>query len=300
MAGLRQRSVDRDGQSYADDVGSAGRELNCGDGGGDQIAGLVRTIEGEIIPRLMLAHVGGGVLPASASPHHRVPMDEDVAELARLVVSHDAPVALSYVEAMRARGMSVETIYVGLLGPAARRLGDLWEEDLCDFTEVTVGLWRLQQVLRVLSPTFQNEVEHRDASLRAILVPLPGEHHMFGVMVVAEFFRRAGWDVWDEPCVSVKELAETVRGAWFDIAGISVSSAVSSENRLESVAAAVRAIRRASRNPDVGVMVGGRIFSEHPDYVGLVGADATAANERMAVPQAQKLLALLARPAGPA
>jgi methanogenic corrinoid protein MtbC1 len=295
MGGLRQRVAGRESQVYSEDLGALRESSDSAD---DQIAGLVRTIEGEIIPRLMLAHVGVERLSLSPSLHHdRVPADEDVAELTRLVVAHDAPIALSYVEAMRAQGMTVETIYVGLLGPAAQRLGDLWEEDFCDFTEVTVGLWRLQQVLRALSPTFQNEVERRESSLRAILVPLPGEHHMFGVMMVAEFFRRAGWDVWDEPCVSVRELADTVRGTWFDIAGISVSSAVSSENRLESVAAAVRAIRRASRNPAVGVMVGGRIFSEHPEYVGLVGADATAASERHALPQAQKLLDLLARPA---
>jgi methanogenic corrinoid protein MtbC1 len=294
MGGLRQRLAGRESQAYSEEMGAPPASGDCAD---EQIAGLVRTIEGEIIPRLMLAHVGTERLAYSPSRHHRVPADEDVAELTRLVVAHDAPIALSYVEAMRAQGMTVETIYVGLLGPAARRLGDLWEEDFCDFTEVTVGLWRLQQVLRALSPTFQNEVERRESSLRAILVPLPGEHHMFGVMMVAEFFRRAGWDVWDEPCGSIRELADAVRGTWFDIAGISVSSAVSSENRLESVAAAVRAIRRASRNPAVGVMVGGRIFSEHPEYVGLVGADATAVSERHALPQAQKLLALLARPA---
>jgi methanogenic corrinoid protein MtbC1 len=295
MAGLRQQR--KEPRETSDAGASRNRRvdmLRC-DSADDQIAGLVRTIEGEIIPRLMLAHVAAEAPALAALPPPRAPAEEEVAELARLAIAHDAPVALAYVEAMRGRGISVEAVFVGLLGPAARRLGDLWVEDRCDFTEVTVGLWRLQQVLRALSPTFQNEVEHRESNLRAILVPLPGEHHVFGVMMVAEFFRRGGWDVWDEPCGSIDELANVVSASWFDIAGLSVSSAISSENRLESVAMAVRAIRRASRNSDVGVMVGGRIFTEHPEYVGLVGADATASCERQALPQAQQLLSLLSR-----
>ena len=56
------------------------------------------------------------------------------------------------------RGASVETLYLDLLAPTARHLGDLWDADVCDFTEVTVGLGRLQQVLHELSPAFQSEI----------------------------------------------------------------------------------------------------------------------------------------------
>jgi methanogenic corrinoid protein MtbC1 len=279
MAGLRQRSAEKKGYQA-----EAGGSTRC-DRADEQVVGLVRTIEGEIIPRLMLAHVSAAQALPPRGTQRRAPSAEDVTELARLVIAHDAPVALAYVEALRAQGMGVEAIYVQLLGPVARELGEFWIADTCDFTQVTVGLWRLQQVLRALSPTFQNEVKHAQTKQRALLVPLPGEQHVFGVMVVAEFFRRAGWDVSDEPCATNEELEESVRLAWFDIAGLSVSSAVGSEGRLAMVAASVRAIRRASRNRSIGVMVGGRIFIDHPEYVALVGADAT-----------EKLLRLLARP----
>lgn len=274
--------------------GSAAQERAAG-----ALSGLRQTIEAEIIPRLVLAHSRSEDRSrpdgerAGAGGRPRAPSAEDVDELARLVITHEGQVALAYVEALRTQGMTVEAIYAELLAPAARRLGDLWEQDLCDFTEVTVGLWRLQQVMRALSPTFQNESSHPSTGLRALLVPLPGEHHIFGVILLAEFFRRAGWEVWDEPCASVADLVRVVRAGWFDLAGLSLSSSLSCEDRLEHLAAAVRAVRRASRNPRIGVLVTGRIFLEHPEYAVLVGADATAVSERQALPQAHKLLKLL-------
>lgn len=123
-----------------------------------------------------------------------------------------------------------------------------------------------------------------------LLAPAPGEQHTFGLSMVAEFFRRAGWDVWSGPVASRQELVGMVRAAWFAVVGLSVSS----ERKLDEVATAIRAIRRASRNRSIGVMVGGPMFLEHPDWVARVGADATAVDGRQAIRQAHDLLALLA------
>ena len=57
--------------------------------------------------------------------------------------------------------MPLELLFLRLLAPAARRLGELWEGDLCTFTDVTIGLSHLQQVLRELSPVFEEELETR-------------------------------------------------------------------------------------------------------------------------------------------
>ena len=45
----------------------------------------------------------------------------------------------------------------------------------------------------------------------------------------------------------------------------------------------------------IGILVGGPMFIERPDLVGLVGADATAADGRQATLQAETMLALLGR-----
>ena len=40
------------------------------------------------------------------------------------------------------------------------------------------------------------DATYKEGGRRALLVSVPGEQHSFGVTMVAEFFRRAGWDAW--------------------------------------------------------------------------------------------------------
>jgi methanogenic corrinoid protein MtbC1 len=255
-------------------------------------ATLARALDDEVIPRLVLAR--RAALPCAPLEEQaaRAPIgSQDVLDFARLVLDVDPGAAADHVAAVLARGASLESVFLDLLGPTARCLGDMWNEDLCDFTQVTVGLWRLQQIVRDLSPAFAELSEPRDQARRALLVPVPGEQHTFGLFMVAEFFRRAGWDVWAGPVASGTELLDLVRHDWYAVVGISVSSDV----RLEGLAATIHAVRRASRNRGVGVMVGGPPFLDRPELAALVGADASAVDGRQATHQAEGLLALAAR-----
>ena len=260
------------------------------DGAGDRLAKLVRALEDEVIPRLVLARRGGPAAPIPALGS-RLPNAADVADFTQLILANDVAIAASYVDALRARGTALEAVFLELLAPCARRLGELWKADLCDFTQVTVGLWRLHQLLRELSPTFRDETEHQAPGRRVLLAPAPGEQHMFGICMVAEFFRRAGWDVLGEPPAGGGDLVEIVRSESFALVGLSVGGEV----RLDGLAAVIREIRRASRNRSIRVMVGGQAFNARPELVALVGADATAADARQAPQQAKNLLTLLAQ-----
>jgi methanogenic corrinoid protein MtbC1 len=252
---------------------------------------LVRAIELEVVPRLVLAQRVAPRSPPCAKLGS--PGPEDVADFAKLVLSRNDDILSAYVAALRRRGISVEALYLDLLAPAARRLGEMFTEDLCGFAEVTVGLCRLQQMLRELSTAFQHEFPHPEHGRRALLVPVPGEQHSFGLFMVAEFFRRAGWDAWCAPPASRQELVGTVRNHWFAVVGLSVSC----DSRLDVLASCIHAIRRASRNRAIGVLVGGAVFVEHPELARRIGADATAIDGRQAVLQAQDILALLPRAA---
>jgi methanogenic corrinoid protein MtbC1 len=259
------------------------------DGADHQLARLVRAIEAEIVPRLVLACRGVQHPPPIAVADPLTPTAAEVADFTDIALTSDAGTAFAHVDAMRGRGMSLATLFLHLLTPAARRLGDLWSEDLCDFTQVTVALWRLHQVLRHLSPAAPDDPDGRNVDRRALLVPMPGEQHSFGIAMVAEFFRQGGWNVWSGPLAATDDLLAIVRSDWFAVIGVSVSSVTT----LDSVGELIRAIRRASRNRAVGVMVGGQVFNSHPDLVARVGADATAADGRHATAQAEGLLALL-------
>lgn len=219
-------------------------------------------------------------------------MSVEVRSLADLLVNPDFGLACSYVESQRAMGKSVEALFLTLLAPTADWLGELWKADLCDMVDVTVGMGRLLQLVHELSGAFQNEVEHGENGPRVLLVPAPSEQHAFGVTLVAEFFRRAGWDVATGPAISSGELVSIVRREWFAMVGLSASC----ESHLDVLASTIRAVRRAARNRSIGIMVGGRLFVERPEMVALVGADATAGDARQAPQQAEKLLSLLVRP----
>ncbi|CAH2601008.1 Cobalamin B12-binding domain-containing protein [Rhodovastum atsumiense] len=247
---------------------------------------LTSTIEQEIVPRLVLAH--NAAPKPDAVPVGDLIGDEDVATLARHATSRDPNAALAFVQSVRDRGVPLEGVLLHLLAPAARRLGDLWTEDLCDFADVTMGVWRLQQVLHELGGTFQDGLAQQEHSRRVLLVPAPGEQHTFGLVLVAEFFRQAGWTVWSEPLASSNDLIGIVRSEWFSVIGFSLSC----DSRLESLAASIRRVRRASRNQAVGIMVGGQAFAQKPDLVAMVGADATAGDGRQAVYQAESLLSM--------
>ena len=73
--------------------------------------------------------------------------------------------------------------------------------------------------------------------------------------------------------------------------GISVGGST----HLESLTKSIQTSRRASRNLQLGVMVGGPVFVAHPELVSQVGADATAADAAQATIQADRLMTLLAR-----
>jgi MerR family transcriptional regulator, light-induced transcriptional regulator len=248
---------------------------------------LARTIEHEVIPRLMLAH------RAASEPVAQPPVaawrlgQDDVKQFAKLVLSQDEDQAFNAIQSFRACGVSVEKIYLDLLAPTARYLGELWDDDLCSFTDVTVGLGRLQRVLRELSPAFGASVEHPTQGRRVLLLPGPGEQHTFGLVMVAEFFRRAGWDVTGGAWAADCNAAELVGNEWFDVVGFSLGAA----SNLDGLRASIRAARLASCNKSLAFLVGGPLFNEHPELVEKVGADAMTTVGRDAPTLAERLVA---------
>jgi methanogenic corrinoid protein MtbC1 len=109
--------------------------------------------------------------------------------------------------------------------------------------------------------------------------------------MLGEFFRRDGWSVRSTIIASNAELIDIVRGEWFDLVGFSVGDG----NRTDDLRTTIKATRRASRNLQIGVMVGGPVFIQNPGLVNQVGADVTASDARVAVRQAEQALNLLAR-----
>lgn len=248
----------------------------------DRRAILTRTVEASVIPELVALHRA----PLAVAKVPALVVDaEHVAQLVSLVLSNDEPAALAFVGAMHVQGAAHESLCLDLLAPTARRLGELWESDDCDFSEVSIGLWRLQAALRALGNVMGASMA-RPAGARVLLVPLPGENHSFGLSMVHDFFARAGWDAWTGPVESSAELATMVRSHWVAMVGFSLAC----DEQLDAVRAEIRRVRQSSRNPNIAIMVGGPGFSADPALAAAVGADGTATDGRQAVVQAALLV----------
>ncbi|MBK1657887.1 cobalamin B12-binding domain-containing protein [Paracraurococcus ruber] len=254
-------------------------------------AALAAAIEAAVLPRLAMAHGAGTAVAEMQSLPDAAPTTADIEALYLLLVVDDRAGADARVDAVSARGVARDHLFLDLFAPVARRLGQAWEDDACDFGAVTVGLLRLQQMVRARSPDFVPPVRPLSGPRRVLLALPPGEQHSFGIEMLAGFFRRAGWAVWDPAPRGRRELDLLLRREAFEVVGFSAGSSA----RLDGIADCIRSVRRSALNCGAGVMVGGPLFMARPDYVSLVGADATATDGRQAVLQAERLLSLLAR-----
>lgn len=240
---------------------------------------LASVIEADIIPRLLLAH-GQEPQPAQAGS------DADVVAFARHVVEGDLHAAERIIAKLRNDGASIAGIYLCLFTGAARHLGELWDEDLCDFADVTLALGNMQRLMRELARDFAAlDVAPRAMTGSALLIAVPDDNHDFGIAMVRDFFQREGWSVCGDPN-TWDGVLRFLRAQPCDVVGLSVSN----DTSVDGLAAIIRAIRKSAGATSVKVMVGGRFFLEHPEFVSDVGADATALDGRGAVTRVSSLL----------
>lgn len=276
---------------------------------------MADAIERDIVPRLLQSHRVGpfppGMLSAAdqmagrptqppptenaahpdISPAPELDAERVLELVGRLTSLDDDESVDGYVAGVLDEGFASEAIYLDLLAPAARQLGVMWDDDACDFVQVTLALGRMQRVLRSLSHLFLAGSARTEPVGRIFLTSLPGEQHTLGLVMVAEFFVREGW--WTDlgHPVSQSEMLHSVRSEWYDVVGVSMAC----DSSLPRLKRDLQAIRRTSRNPAVRVMVGGRAFDDDPRLVRRVGADATAGDARGAPAAAALLLADAAR-----
>ncbi len=241
---------------------------------------LGRAIESEILPRLLStqrAYPEGDERSAPGTPDHR-----ELAAFLDLVIADDMEQVRAVADRVIVQSGGREALLEGLLAPAARLLGRMWEQDLCDFMTVTLGVYRLDQIMKETALAGQVAPLGAGFDHRILLLPAPGEQHSFGLGMVADAFREGGWCVRSGPAVTRNQLLRLVRDEWFDVIGISITT----ERWLRGLAACIRAARRASCNPKVCIMLGGHAVVNHAERNRFLGADTTVFDARDALRQA--------------
>lgn len=272
---LRTEGVHQSTQSEQDEAGQQG----C-----PRRSDLDTMIEREIIPRLLVVNsTGGAARPQSCT----APLTaEEVAKFAPLPLELEAHELLAVIEGFLARGVTIDSVFVDLLAPSARRLGQLWEDDSCDFIDVTMGLWRLQEVMREIAIRGLAEHSLRQKSRSALFSPIPGDQHSFGALMIEETFALAGWqsEVLIDP--RRRDLLQSVSEQPFDLVGLTLSCDCPSGTASDII----NSIRSVSKNPDIKIIIGGRLPLAHPGFVDAAGADGTAPDARAALAFAEKIV----------
>lgn len=187
------------------------------------------------------------------------------------LVAVDPDAAARHLSALQARGVSPAALYAGWLAAAARELGRRWDEDELGFADVTLGMTRLQRLLRELGPAFVGPGRGGAANAPlAFVMAAPGERHIFGPVMFADQLRRIGWQVRLDVSGDPAACLAMAREAGPDAIGISAGSRVV----VSRLASLVTRLRRAA--PGARIVLGGALGRDDPEAGRRSGVDATA------------------------
>ena len=229
---------------------------------------VVSAVEGEIVPKL-LALIG-------RAPVTRSIEDSLITAVADAAVAGETEVVASHVQAEVLGGASLSDALTDLIGAAARALGSDWENDRRDFMDVTIGTGTLQRVVASMTgAALQSTLPGRFI----LLGTTPGEHHTLGLAVLEHLFRQARWKVDYRPYAERTELLHAVEAYDYAVVGLSLSADTFIAEANETIAA----LRVASQNPGLRIMLGGPALMREVELGERLGADAVAVDGRVAV-----------------
>lgn len=242
---------------------------------------MAALIERQIVPRLWALKRGGADGEPSSPPTNDA---LSLPAFAAAVLAEEPDAIDRRIAVLMESGVAVETVFLDWLAPAARLLGQWWQEDRVGFTDVTIGLGKLHQLLHRTAARGRARRPLRVPLRRAYFAAVPGEQHGFGLAMLEEIFQLSGWETSVDLAADRSLIVRTVGEQFFDIIGFSASG----EDRLEALPGLIRAVRGASRNQSLRVLVGGAAFRGDPARASQVGADGTAEDAQQALRWAEQ------------
>lgn len=192
---------------------------------------------------------------------------EELDAFCEALISPDPARAGSFFDQLRLRGKTPDALTLSWIAGAARRLGEFWIEDACGFLDVTLGLSRLHGLQRSLRGAFVSGSIYQPPEMSALFAPSPGETHLLGVSIAADFFRRAGWRVDLHSEDGLESLCDRLKTGDYRLVGLSAGC----EAAIGSLEGTVQRLREAQ--PGVKIVVGGNISNLVPDIKEQTGVD---------------------------
>lgn len=237
----------------------------------------VTTLAREVVRRLAFR------VPRILS-EKELPSSTDIDAFCAALLSPDGHAADNLTMSARKHGVRIEVIYLGYVAGAAKRLGEMWDEDQISFMEVTLACGKLYRIIRALRHVVAPAIiEDRDDH-PAMFALVPGETHSLGIEMATDMFRREGWDVDMMLALDHDHLVEKADRRNYR----AIVLVAHSDGMVESLARLVLALRIS--HPLAHIVVAGHILDHHPDVSEIVGADAVIKDIRSAVVQLRDVI----------
>lgn len=182
------------------------------------------------------------------------------------------------VDDLLSAGLTLEDLCLDHLAPAARLLGDWWDNDKLPFTDVTIASARIHAIMRRISRAAPTPMA-RSQVRGAVFVAVPGEQHTLGVIMAADMFRRKGWDVGLLVGLTHDEVMARLTRDDRGVIGLSCSG----DHSCAALGRLMTSLRR--HRPDAQLVIAGQVVSDPRRIAALPAADAivTCAVEAEAV-----------------
>lgn len=249
---------------------------------------LNKTIESEIIPRLLMGHKLEPANDRFASQANDINVTQiEIVDFCQKLLDGPIEDCFSFIDEMQKSGHALVSLYMNLIPASTRRLQQLWENDENSFTEVTMALGRAQNLIHQLSPLFMSQGSLTHYQGNALLINTPGSQHTLGILILGEFFKLNGWNTTVEVEISSEELKDKIHSQAYDLLAISISC----EDQWDTMEMLLKDVKKVSKNKGVLTMVGGPLFDYKPELVDTCSADACALTAEAAIKKVSSLLA---------
>lgn len=176
---------------------------------------------------------GAAACTAAASPNLPAVQQEYLAAL----LQWDRAQALNLIRSTHASGVGVRDLYLSVLAPAQRAVGEGWQAGRISVAQEHFCTAATQVVMGEL---FQHVPPARPGARRMLVACSPGELHEIGARMVADLFELEGWDADYLGAPSRGALVAAVLATRAQLVGLSVTMPEHWTGAME-LAAAVRA-----------------------------------------------------------
>lgn len=211
----------------------------------------------------------------------RMPRHENVADLptqseidllCAALLSADDTAADQFIFAARRDGVDIGAISRGYVAGAARKLGQMWDDDRISFIDVTLACGKLYGIIRGLRHVLAPQIVQGRETRPALFALVPGETHTLGIEIATDHFRRDGWDVDMLMGLDHDALVSEADLRHYE----AIVLVANSDRMLEPLTRLSLALRITQ--PLAHIVVAGGILDHHPDILHLVGAEAVMAD----------------------